>query len=219
MSGILWVKESVENCGLEWEMEVIRVEAMRRINCMEDLGDEIITVVSAVLTLKGYPQAHRKNHSSGSRRKGCNNEERPGSCSSRNGHSVCGWDYPAIRKAPSSAIAGGFSSSAHYILSGNGKGGFHLICLWEAGSLLPTLGNLLFVVFEARPRSPNWFCPSLNCPFLWEIKLGTFLEIEIHTGYSRRERSNVELNWGLSHGSICTSVSIALQSVTVLSCG
>lgn len=33
---------------------------MRRINCMEDLGDEIITVVSAALTLKGYPQAHRK---------------------------------------------------------------------------------------------------------------------------------------------------------------
>lgn len=34
---------------------MIRVEAMTRINCMDDLGDEIITVVSAVLTLKGYP--------------------------------------------------------------------------------------------------------------------------------------------------------------------
>lgn len=40
---------------------MIRVEAMTRINCMDDLGDEIITVVSAVLTLKEYPQAHRKN--------------------------------------------------------------------------------------------------------------------------------------------------------------
>lgn len=72
---------------------MIRVEAMRRINCMEDLGDEIITVVSTVLTLKGYPQAHRKNHSSGSRRKGCNNKERSKSCSSRNGHSVCVFVY------------------------------------------------------------------------------------------------------------------------------
>lgn len=68
---------------------MIRVEAMTRINYMDDLGDEIITVVSAVLTLKGYPQAHRKNHSSSSRRKGCNNEERSRSCSGRNGHSVC----------------------------------------------------------------------------------------------------------------------------------
>lgn len=95
------------------------------------------------------------------------------------------------------------------------------MCFWVAGSLFPTLGHLLFVVFEAypRPRSPNWFCPSLNCPFLWEIKLGTFPDIEIHTGCSRRERSNMGLNWGLSHGSICTSVSIALQPVTVLSCG
>lgn len=55
---------------------------------MEDLGDEIITSVSAVLTLKGCLQAHRKNHSLGSRRKGCNNEESSRSCSSRSGHSV-----------------------------------------------------------------------------------------------------------------------------------
>lgn len=49
---------------------MIRVEAMRRVNCVEDVGDEIITSVSAVLTLKGCLQAHRKTHSLGSRRKG-----------------------------------------------------------------------------------------------------------------------------------------------------
>lgn len=56
-------------------MEAIRVEAMRRVHCVEDLGSEIITSVSAVLTLKGCLQAHKKNHSLGSWRKGCNNEE------------------------------------------------------------------------------------------------------------------------------------------------
>lgn len=36
---------------------MIRVEARRRINSVEDLGNEII---SSVLTLKGRLQAHRK---------------------------------------------------------------------------------------------------------------------------------------------------------------
>jgi len=64
------------------------VEAMRRINCVEDLGDEIISSVSALLTLKRCLEAHRKSRSLGSRRKGCNNEERSRSHSSRSGHSV-----------------------------------------------------------------------------------------------------------------------------------
>ena len=67
---------------------MIGVEAMRTVNCVEDLGDEIVTSVSAVLTLKGCLQAHRKNHSLGSRREACNNEERCRSHSSRTGHSV-----------------------------------------------------------------------------------------------------------------------------------
>lgn len=88
MLGVVWVKESAENYGLEWEVEVIRVEAMRRVNCVEDVGDEIITSVSAVLTLKGCLQAHRKTHSLGSRRRGCNNEEKYRSRCSSSGHSV-----------------------------------------------------------------------------------------------------------------------------------
>lgn len=53
---VMQVKQSAENYGLEWEVEVIRVEATRRANCV----GEIISSFSAVLTLKGCLQTQRK---------------------------------------------------------------------------------------------------------------------------------------------------------------
>lgn len=101
----------------------------------------------------------------------------------------------------------------------DGKSAFHLSFPWGwKFSSHFRWSAICYFWSLPRPRPTNWFCSSLDCPFLWEMKLGTFPAIPILTSCSRRERSNMELNRGLSHGSICTSVSITLQSMTVFSC-
>lgn len=90
---------------------------------------------------------------------------------------VCVWDYPAERKAPSSTVAQDFSSSAHYILSGNGKSGFHLICFCEAGSFVPKSGNLLFAIFEAYPGPQTSFVHHSIVLFSEKLNLVLFQKL------------------------------------------